>query len=45
MQSLSIGTLNSGGLQKQVKRKRLIDLDLDILALNETHMQKLSRNF
>ena len=40
MQSLSIGTLNSGGLQKQVKRKRLIDLDLDILALNETHMQK-----
>ena len=36
---MQIGALNVGGLQKAAKRRRIIDLDLDLVALTETHVQ------
>ena len=37
---MAIGAINTGGLQSSVKRKRLRELDFDILALSETHLQR-----
>lgn len=36
---ISIGTLNIGGLQEAVKRKRLKEIAKDILVVTETHLQ------
>lgn len=35
----SIATLNIGGLQEAVKRRRISELYLDIIVLTETHLQ------
>ena len=36
---ISIGTLNIGGLQEAVKRKRLKEIAKDVLVVTETHLQ------
>lgn len=36
---IRIGSINAGGLSSAAKRKQPIDLDFDILAICETHLQ------